>query len=112
MLLLLSLAETMPTPPEPSFDFSWLFIKVILAMIVVCAGAYFGIKYLLPRASFIKRSQNSRIEILERFSLEPKKNLYLLKVSTKVILIGTTETTISSLLEWGAKEFESETKNI
>ena len=100
-----TIASTATNLPEPSIDFSWLFIKVVLAMIVVCVTAYFGIKYLLPKASFIKKSHQSEIEILERFPLEPRKNLYLLKVDNRRVLIGTTENSINSLLELKEKGF-------
>jgi flagellar biogenesis protein FliO len=109
MFLLFLLTETFPetsamtnpftTSEGSAVDFSWLFIKVVLAMVVVCLAAFAVIKYLLPRASFVKRARESKIEIIERFGLEPKKNLYILKVATKVILVGTTETSMSRLLE-------------
>lgn len=102
-LFLLLLVETQPdvisSPALPPVDFSWLFLKVIGAMIIVCAGAFFVIKYLLPRGHFVRRAQSSEIEVLERFPLEPKKNLYILKVAKKRILLGTTESSLSSLME-------------
>lgn len=98
-----TIGSTVAPTPEPSLDFSWLFIKVVLAMIVVCVVAYLGIKYLLPKASFIKKSNRSEIEVLERFPLEPKKNLYILKVENRRILVGTTENSVNSLLELGEK---------
>ncbi len=105
-----TIASTATNLPEPSIDFSWLFIKVILAMILVCVTAYFGIKYLLPKASFIKKSSRSEIEILERFPLEPRKNLYILKVDNRRVLIGTTENSVNSLLELEEKEFTRDGK--
>ncbi len=103
-LFLAQIAETQMSspfvvPPAPMADFTWTFVKVILAMTVVCLLAVGVIRYLLPRARFIKNSQSSRIEILERFPLEPKKSLYLLKVGAQEILIGTTEASIQPLLE-------------
>jgi flagellar biogenesis protein FliO len=120
MFLLFLLTETFPetSPITTPFtisegstvDFYWLFLKVILAMTVVCLAAFAVIKYLLPRASFVRRAGESKIEIIERFGLEPKKNLYILKVATKVILVGTTESSISPLLELGEEEFKDEVK--
>ena len=119
MFLLFLLAETFPetlgagSPPLPipegsTLDFTWLFFKVVLAMVLVCGAAFAVIKYLLPRAHYIRNAKDSNIEILERMALEPKKHLYLLKVAKKTILIGTTETSLNRLVEWDEKEFSGE----
>ena len=108
MSFFLLLAETQPTPnflaSDGSLDYSWLFMKVMAAMVLVCIAAVLVIKYALPRSRFIRRSQDSQIEVLERFTLEPKKNLYILKVADKQVLIGTTDTSLSPLLELGESE--------
>jgi flagellar biogenesis protein FliO len=105
----LLLLESQPTPnflvsDSSTLDYSWLFIKVMAAMVLVCVGAVLVIKYVLPRSHFVRRAQDSQIEIVERFTLEPKKNLYILKVAEKLVLIGSTETSLSSLLELGETE--------
>ncbi len=89
------------------YNFTYLFVKVVIAMIVVCLGAIAAIKYLFPRVHFIKKQQDSRIEILERFTLEPKKNLYLIQVGTKTALIGVTENSMQPLVEIDTKELKS-----
>jgi len=104
LIYLLLITETQPdptliSPALPSPDFSWLFLKVIGAMILVCLAAFVVIKYLLPRGQFLRRGRDSQIEILERFTLEPKKNLYILKVAQKMILLGTTDVSMNTLLE-------------
>jgi len=73
-------------------------------MILVCGAAFAVIKYLLPRAHYSKRAQDSKIEIIERLTLEPKKNLYILKIDRKSVLVGSTETSIQPLLEWEERE--------
>ena len=111
MSFFLLLVETQPTPnflsaDTSSLDYSWMFMKVMAAMVLVCVGALLVIKYLLPRTHFVRRAQDSRIEIVERFTLEPKKNLYILKVAKKLILLGTTENSLSSLLELDEPELK------
>lgn len=113
LLLSESLPETNPVTPfvlsgEPRLDFTWLFMKVMFALLVVCLIAFVVLKYVLPRASFVRRAADSDVEIIERFTLEPKKNLYILKVATKYLLVGTTENSIRSLLELDAKEISRE----
>ena len=46
------------------------------AMVLVCIAAVLVIKYLLPRSRFVRRSQGSQIEIVERFTLNRKKFIY------------------------------------
>ena len=109
MSFFLLLVETQPIPnflssDSSTLDYSWLVIKVMAVMVLVCIGAVLVIKYLLPRTHFARRAKDSRIEVIERFALEPKKNLYVLKVDYKLILIGTTENSLSSLLELGDSE--------
>jgi flagellar biogenesis protein FliO len=119
LFLLFLLTETFPetlgagpspflTPEGSPVDFTWLFLKVVLAMVLVCGAAFAVIKYLLPRAHYIRSAKGSNIEILERMALEPKKNLYILRVAKKMVLIGTTETSLNRIVEWDEKEFSRE----
>lgn len=108
MLLADVLPETLPVSQDASLDFGWLFFKVVVVMVVVCLAAFAVIKYLLPRASFVRRMGESQIEIVERFGLEPKKNLYILKIGKKNILVGTADNFISSLAEFEEKELSSD----
>lgn len=105
-LLLAQSAESAPflAPESSGIDFTWLFVKVILAMLLVCGAAFAVIKYVLPRAHFVKRQTDSEIEILERFTLEPRKNLYILKIADKKVVLGSTENALSTLLELEYKE--------
>lgn len=111
LLLAESLPETLPQNLgglEASVDFTWMFIKVILVLALVCMTAFGVIKYLLPKATFVKQGKNSEIEILERFALEPKKNLYILKVGSRFLLLGTSENALNPLMELSRKDLLSE----
>ncbi len=104
MLLLLSEIAQDPAVSSLAADatsvsFTWLFVKVVLAMVIVCFAAVGILKYLVPKTNFSKNAQGSQIEILERFALEPKKNLYILKIANQKIAVGTTENSIHPLLQ-------------
>lgn len=101
-------AETLAAPFEAGPDLTWSFLKVLGVLIVVCLAAYLAIRYLLPRGSFLKAGKQTQIEILERFPLEPKKNLYLLKIAEQTVLIGVTDHSVNYLLEIKRPEFEKE----
>lgn len=94
---------------EGPVDFTWMFIKVIIVLAFVCVIAFAVIKYVLPRASFVKRGQDSQIELIERFALEPRKSLYILKVGSRFLLLGTSENTLSPLMELNRKDLIRET---
>lgn len=82
---------------EPSYI--WSLIKLLLAMVVVLALAVLFIKYLLPRFFWGKIKQNSRIKILERVGLEPRKALYIVEVGSKRALVGTSDQRIEKIFD-------------
>ncbi|MBL7685696.1 MAG: FliO/MopB family protein [Deltaproteobacteria bacterium] len=112
MFPILLVAESLPVDPlltaeNTTVDFTWLFIKMILAMAIVCLAAFGVIKYLLPKARFVRNAKDSDIEILERYPLEPRKNLYLIKVKNKYSLIGSSESGLNALLQLEEDDFKS-----
>ncbi len=112
LLLIENIPETLPqnlTALEGSVDFTWMFIKVIIVLAFVCVIAFAVIKYVLPRASFIKQGKNSQIELVERFALEPRKSLYILRVGSRFLLLGSSENSLNSLMELSRKDLSRET---
>lgn len=112
LLLAENVAESLPQNLgglESSVDFTWMFVKVILVLAFVCLIAFAVIKYILPKASFIKQGHDSQIELVERFALEPRKSLYILKVGSRFLLLGTSENTLSPLMELSRKDLSRET---
>lgn len=102
-----SLPQTIPAL-ESSVDFTWMFIKVILILAFVCVIAFAVIKYVIPKASYLKRGEDSQIELIERFALEPRKSLYILKIGSRFLLLGSSENSLSPLLELSKKDLASE----
>lgn len=85
------------TPPDLSYG--WLFIKTILAMVIIIGLAIVVIRYVLPRLTWGRGQSGSSIRIIERAGLEPRKGLYLIEVEGKRILIGTTDQRITKLMD-------------
>ena len=90
LLSILEIAATIPTEPAThsnAVDFTFLFIKMIAALVVAVVAAILVLKYAVPRLSFTKKlSEDQRIKILSRISLGPKQHLYL--VGKKVYIAG------------------------
>ncbi len=66
-------------------------VRVLFILAAVLLLAYVAVRYWLPRLTGFKNLEASPIQILARTPLEPKKNLYLLKIGSEVLLVGTSE---------------------
>ncbi|MBI2339099.1 MAG: flagellar biosynthetic protein FliO [Deltaproteobacteria bacterium] len=84
---------------DTGISFGWLFVKTIAAMAVVIGLAFLLLRYVLPRFYGTVRSGGSRIKILERFGLEPRKGLYIVRVGNKQALIGTSDHSVNKLMD-------------
>lgn len=91
---------TEPASHSSAIDFSFLFLKMIAALVVAVTLAILVLKYAVPRLSFARKlSDNQQIKILSRVSLGAKQNLYLVKVAEKCILLGATDHTVTKIMD-------------
>jgi flagellar biosynthetic protein FliO len=103
--MFLSLLETAAIATEPvtrssAVDFSFLFLKMIAALVVAVTLAILVLKYAVPRLSFARKlSDDQRIKILSRVSLGAKQHLYLVKAAEKCILLGVTDHTVTKITD-------------
>ena len=98
-----------PTTP----DFGWLFIKMVLGLIFVLALALFLIRFVLPRTAIGRlRGWGNRagmpgwVSVIDRFILEPRKSLYLVKVAGRYFILGSAENSMNLLAELSRSEGE------
>lgn len=82
---------------EETLSFGTLFLKMIIALIIVCLLAYIIMKWALPKAINIRGGHKGIIKIIDYFRLEPKKTLYIIEVKGKYLLLGVTDQYISPL---------------
>lgn len=66
-------------------------VRVLFILAAVVLLAYVAVRHWLPRVAGLRNLENGPIQILARTPLEPKKTLYLLKVGSEVLLVGTSE---------------------
>src|SRR5262245_13666980 len=66
-------------------------VRVLFILAAVLLLAYVAVRHWLPRLTGFKNLESSPIQVLARTPLEPKKNLYLVKVGPEVLLVGTSE---------------------
>ncbi|MFN3134584.1 MAG: FliO/MopB family protein [Candidatus Kryptonium sp.] len=71
---------------------SFSFIILLMAMLF-----YLMKKFYLPNASF--RGFGANIKIYEKFQIQPRKTIYLVKVINKILVLGISENSFSVLTE-------------
>ncbi len=83
-----------------SVDFTWLFLKMVFAMIFVIALAIVVIRFIIPKLTFNRgAAARSDLRILDRIPLDARKSLYILQVEGRRLLIGASEHHVGFLAE-------------
>ena len=91
-----ALGNAVPQVPE----FSWLFLKMILAMIFVIALAIVIIRFIIPKIT-LNRSRYARtdLKIIDRIPLDTRKVLYVLQVEGRRLLISASDHHVGLIAE-------------
>jgi flagellar biogenesis protein FliO len=74
-----------------NMGFGWLFLRMIIALVIVCLLAYVVIRWGVPKIVGIKTDDSKLIKVVECFQLEPKKRIYIVEVTGKYLLLGVSE---------------------
>lgn len=108
MLGLLLQVATVPATPETAIDFTWLFIKMMASLVIVCIVAFVSLKYVVPRLGLVKKYSDTRfISIIAKYSLSQKRHLYIVRVGEKYSLVGSSEVGISKVMDLDKKDVEN-----
>ena len=100
MLLILSQIQTTPVTAASTIDFTWLFIKMLLALGIVSGVAVLVLKYVVPRASFVKSmEQGGFFKIISRYAIGTNKILCLVQAGKRYLVLGVSDHAINVLLE-------------
>jgi flagellar biosynthetic protein FliO len=81
-------------------NFAGLLIKLVLSLVLIVGLIYVSM-YFLKRLSFTtkKRLGGSDIEVLQRTYIAPKKGIYIVRVQSKILVLGITDNNINLLTE-------------
>ena len=83
-----------------SVDFTWLFLKTMLAMLVVISLAVVSLRFFLPRLTWNRQIKGrTSFKILDRIPLDTKKGLYVVEVEGRRLLLGAAENHVSLIAE-------------
>jgi flagellar protein FliO/FliZ len=106
--------ENLPTAliqqARPPFDTGpsllWMLVQTIFMLAFICALAYIVIR-LLKRFGGAPASGNL-VEIIDRVALDQRKGLYVIKVTGRYLLLGTSENGVQLIGELDADAVERE----
>lgn len=91
-----------------TIDFSWLFVKMLGALVVAVGLAIFVLRVVVPRLNWTQKlQQNSTFKILARTTLGHRSQLYLVKIGKKNIVLGANESGLHKIMELSNEELES-----
>jgi flagellar biogenesis protein FliO len=71
--------------------------RTLIALVGVCALAWVTLLY-LSRRGFGGRVSGSRLHLLERLALGPRRQLYLVQADSRVFLLGAAESGAISVI--------------
>jgi flagellar protein FliO/FliZ len=107
-------AQSVPSESllEPMGGFGWMLLKSTLILIGVCLLAYLLIRFVLrrfqPGASGWSARPGSRLQLVERLSLEPRRTVQVVRAGSKVLLLGVADGQISLLTELDPRDWEKQ----
>lgn len=89
----------------PTVDFTWLFIKMMAALVVICVAAVLILKYAVPRSALLKRFGGGQyIRLLGRASLGGRRDVWVARVGARYFLLGAGEAGVTCLAELAEKD--------
>ena len=77
-----------------------LILQTIAALALIAAVAWVLTRFLGPK--LLGRASNSRMRVVERLPLEPRRSLYLVEVDGRNLLVGVSENNIRLIEELSA----------
>jgi flagellar biosynthetic protein FliO len=75
----------------------WDYLKILLALGVLVAGAWAFLRYVAPRLPALGGGSTDVIRVLARYPLEPRKTLYIVRVGEEILLLGSSENSVTML---------------
>ncbi|HKY63659.1 MAG TPA: flagellar biosynthetic protein FliO [bacterium] len=92
-----------------SVDFTWLFLKMIFAMIAVIALAIVILRYVVPKLGLHRGgSGRTDLRIVDRIPLDSRKSLYVLEVEGRRLLVGASDNHLGLVADLGDAQTKDE----
>lgn len=85
-----------------SSSFWWALVQTVMALSFVCGLAYLIFRVVLPRLS-VGFSSSNMVRIIDRIGLEARKNLYVVEVAGRWLLISASDSGVQLIAELDAE---------
>ncbi len=86
-----------------SLTFIWMLVQTIFALLLVCGLAYLIFRVILPRLT-VNYGANNMVRVVDRVGIEARKNLYVIEVAGKWMLVASSENGVQMIAELDAEE--------
>ncbi|HEX8368790.1 MAG TPA: flagellar biosynthetic protein FliO [Pyrinomonadaceae bacterium] len=83
-------------------SFLWMLVQTVMALAFVCGLAYLIFRVIMPRLS-AGFSSNNMVRVIDRIGLEARKNLYVIEVAGRWLLIAASESGVQLIAELDAE---------
>lgn len=104
--MVLFLAES--SLSQKGLDFAPLFLRMLLACVVVIVAAFVMLKFVVPKiGTWRRRSGASTIEVLDRAALDANSSLFIVRIEDRKVAIGITTQAIAKICDLGPAEEEA-----
>lgn len=84
-------------------SFLWMLLQTLFALALVCGLAYLIFRIILPRLT-VNFGSNKMVRIVDRIGLEARKNLYVIEVAGKWMLVASSENGVQFIAELNPEE--------
>ncbi|QDG51659.1 flagellar biosynthetic protein FliO [Persicimonas caeni] len=91
-------ADVAAQTPAVHSDYGGMLLKMVISVGLVCLLAYAILRWGLGRLAGVQAG-TERMEILDRLSVGPNRSIMVVRVASRFLVIGNTETGISLLSE-------------
>ncbi len=98
--------ETQPPQALPSFG--GLLLQVTLSLALVCALAYGALRFGLARMLTPKTEEGQSMEVLQTMQLGARRNMMLVRIHDRVLVIGSSEAGLQTLADLGPGSAQKE----
>ena len=88
---------------EAGSSFGWMLLQTLVALLFICAVAWLLLRVMGRYTNGLGPSK-SMIEIVERVAIDQRKSLYIMKVTGRWLLVGSSETGLQLLTELDPKD--------
>ena len=91
----------------PTPDFTWLFVKMVVGLVLVLGLALVLFRYVLPKTRLVRRRKGAIWgELTDVIRLDPHRSLYLVRILERYFVLGASEQSFQLITELSPSEGE------